>query len=117
MNITIYQIMPEQDHGDLMFQDLKSIYAACRNRVPAELYEKVYRGEIEAKTLEDIFYIFNVRHPKDYRGRSLSVSDVVEVHGQEAGSSFYFCDRFSFEKIDFDREKAVGRNHQENVKG
>lgn len=116
MNITIYQMILEPKNHDLIFQDLKSIYAACQNRVPAEIYEPVYHGEIRAKALEDIFYIFNVRHPEDYCGRSLSVSDVVEVHGPEESSSFYFCDRFGFEKIDFDRDKAVRRNHQDDRK-
>lgn len=55
------------------------IISVSNGRVPAELYDCVFAGEVSAQTLEDIFYVFNMEHPSGYKGRSLSVSDVVEI--------------------------------------
>lgn len=62
MNITIYQMILEPKNHDLVFQDLKSIFAACQNRVPAEIYEHVYHGEINAKTLVESMDEFLYRY-------------------------------------------------------
>jgi len=39
----------------------------------------VYEGEINCSDLEEVYRMFNLNHPEGYHGRSLSVSDVVEV--------------------------------------
>ena len=61
-------------------------------------YEVVYEGEIEDYTieyaLELLFSYFNLNFAKDYKGRSMSVSDVVELDGE-----YYYCDIFGFKKI------------------
>lgn len=41
----------------------------------------VITDESEAALLEKIFEIYNIAHPVDYRERSLSVGDVVEING------------------------------------
>ena len=106
MKITIYQIAKEYDKEHLMFCDLRVIKSKNNNTIPAELYKPVYHGNLEAESLEDVFYIFNVAHPKGYIGRSMSVSDVVEVYHSSGKSQFYFCDSVGFQKIWFDKEKA-----------
>ena len=62
-------------------------------------YETVYTGEIEgsdpAEILEKIYVIFNLNHPKGFRGHSLSVSDLVAL--EDTGT--YFCDRFGWKQI------------------
>ena len=67
-------------------------------------YVRVYSGEIEGETineaLEKLFVKFNVGHPVDYHGRSLSVSDVVWIgkvneDGKRKGQ-FYYCDSFGW---------------------
>lgn len=45
-------------------------------------YEKTYEGEIDASmtcqaTAERLFEKFNIDRPKDFKGRSLSVSDIL----------------------------------------
>ncbi len=107
MKITLYQIIPERDDDHLMFRELQFIQTASGNRVPAEIYEAVYQGELNIRTLEDAFCIFNMEHPDGYKGRSMSVSDVVEIFDSEAGYRFYFCDTIGFKPIAFEREKAV----------
>lgn len=62
-------------------------------------YDEVYGGNIADVTkfpfkegiLEDIFKKFNSDRPEDFKGRSLSVSDVVVLEDKE-GSSAYFVD-------------------------
>jgi hypothetical protein len=63
------------------------------------LYNVVYSGEVEAgdsveDTLEGLYMTFNVNHPSDFRGHSLSMSDVIELDGK-----FYYCDSFGFKNI------------------
>ena len=86
MKIAIYQIAIERDENRLAFQSLNHIISVSNGRVPAELYDCVFAGEVSAQTLEDIFYVFNMEHPSGYKGRSLSVSDVVEIFLASGGS-------------------------------
>lgn len=67
----------------------------------SEIYDKVFEGEVECGTLEEVYQMFNIGQPDGYRGRSLSVSDVVEVVGEEK-STFHFCDSIGFREVDFD---------------
>ena len=51
-----------------------------------------------------IFYVFNMEHPSGYKGRSLSVSDVVEIFLASGGSEFYYCEPIGFKRIRFEKE-------------
>lgn len=46
-------------------------------------------------------YVFNMEHPSGYKGRSLSVSDVVEIFLSSGGSEFYYCEPIGFKRIRF----------------
>ena len=61
MKIAIYQIEIERDENRLAFQSLNHIISVSNGRVPVELYDCVFAGEVSAQTLEDIFYVFNMR--------------------------------------------------------
>ena len=69
-------------------------------RVPQRgLYNVVYTGTIEKsgsvmQVLEKLFAKFNINHPADFRGHSLSVSDVIELDG-----GYYYCDSFGFVEL------------------
>lgn len=125
MKVAIYQVIPELDRTRILYNNLKFIKKVHNGIVPAEAYEMVYEGEVEAETTEDIFIVFNVKFPKDYKGRSLSVSDVVEIIKSDSKNEFYFCDTIGFKRIKFKKEKAMTlvQNHnydcvyekQENV--
>ena len=102
MKIAIYQINPDRDENNVAFLNYENLErfqgsAALRS----EIYDKVFEGEVECGTLEEVYQMFNLDHPEGYRGRSLSVSDVVEVVGEEE-STFHFCDSIGFRKVDFD---------------
>lgn len=107
MKVAIYQIIPELDRTRMLYNSLAFIKKAHKGIVPAEAYEMVFEGEVEAETTEDIFFVFNAKFPKGYKGRSLSVSDVVEIISSDGENEFYFCDSTGFAKIKFRKEKAM----------
>lgn len=48
--------------------------------------------------MENLFEMFNLRKPEDFHGRSLSVSDVVEIVRKNQ-TRRYYCDRFGWMEI------------------
>lgn len=93
MKIKLYQIAPEKDDKNLMFMTTSgplntAVFIQAHMRL-------VFDGEVDAKRLEDIFQIFNLRLPEGYRGRSMSVSDVVWAEGLGT----FFCDSFGFKQL------------------
>ena len=101
MKLRIYQIDLELDEKRVAFRSCAEIQSQYGGRIPAELYRKAYEGTVEADNLEDVFYIFNMDHPGDYRARSLSMSDVVEIIEYD-NSTFHICDTFGFKEVPFD---------------
>ena len=62
-------------------------------------YEAVYTAPIEPGTgLEDIYTKFNIDHPEDFKGHSLSVSDVVVLH-QNGQDTAHYVDSYGFQKV------------------
>ena len=56
-------------------------------------------------SLEGIFERFNLDHPKDFKGHSLSVSDVVVLH-QNGRDTAYYVDSFGYQQVpEFLREQ------------
>lgn len=115
MKINIYQVNGERDAHRVMFVDSKYLEKAQGNSaIDSKIYDKIFSGDVDCKSLEDVFSKFNTDHPEGYRGRSLSVSDVVEVvEGNEVEKGFYFCDTFGFKKVDFEpslTEDIVSKN-------
>ena len=67
-------------------------------------YEVVYHGSISMsedvnRQLEDLYVKFNIDHPDDFRGHSMSVSDIValKVVGEV---SFHYVDSVGFQKLE-----------------
>ena len=67
-------------------------------------YEVVYHGSISMsedvnRQLEDLYVKFNIDHPNDFRGHSMSVSDIVAL--KVAGEvSFHYVDSVGFQKLE-----------------
>lgn len=109
MNIRIYQINMDRDLNQVVFcsHDELEKYQGSQE-IDSTIYDKVYEGAVEASTLEDVYRIFNLQHPPEYRGRSLSVSDIVEVvDGGTAEPGFHYCDSIGFRKVDFQPQQAA----------
>ena len=106
----IYQLKhnPELDH--LRFEGTESLkrMGITKNNFDAikpENYELIYVGELselqeqtQGETLEVIYEKFNIDHPEDYRGHSMSVSDIVVLH-QNGENSAHFVDSFGFTRL------------------
>lgn len=71
-------------------------------------YDLVYTASLDSKTtLEDIYRTFNIDHPADFKGHSLSVSDVVVLH-QGGKDTAHYCDSFGFQQVpEFLRENPL----------
>lgn len=107
MKIRIYQVNLKRDTNNVAFMNFEFLEKAKGvHTVDSKIYDKVFDGEVDCKTLEDVYRIFNLNHPKDYKGRSLSVSDVVEVMKGDGSSDFYFCDSIGFKQIGFASEET-----------
>ena len=67
--------------------------------VDRDNYRMVYAMQREpGETLEDIYRRFNIDHPEDFKGHSLSVSDVVVLHGNGADAAWY-VDSIGFKEL------------------
>ena len=95
---SIYQIKGGDETRDFRFEPYDRLQAAG-NVVDRANYELVYTAPLAPETsLEDIYTRFNIDHPKDFKGHSLSVSDVVVLHqnGQDAA---HFVDSVGFREV------------------
>lgn len=112
MNIAIYQIDPDRDENNVAFlnyENLERFQGSAELR--SEIYDKVFEGEVECGTLEEVYQMFNLDHPDGYRGRSLSVSDVVEVVGEEK-STLPHRDQ---PKAAGEHQRGISSRRQENL--
>lgn len=108
MKVRIYQIDFDRDEKYVCYRNLETVLKRCGGRIPAECYDMVFEYEALSDSLERLYFIFNEAHPKGYKARSLSMSDVVEVIDPMNGSKFYFCDTIGFKEVSFDASKAKG---------
>lgn len=59
----------------------------------------MYTGQLAATdTLERIFERFNIDHPQDFTGHSLSVSDVVTLN-RDGAETAHYVDSFGFQEV------------------
>ena len=102
---SIYQINVDRDTANVCFIGMESLEKIKGTKeVNAAAYDRVYDGKMDCISLENIYQKFNVDHPTDYKGRSLSVSDVVEIRGSDTlNPGFYFVDSIGFKSISFDK--------------
>ena len=95
---SIYQLKSGNETLDYRFEPLDAI----RNNglsVKPENYEQVYTAPLTEKdSLESIYTRFNIDRPADFKGHSLSVSDIVVLH-QDGKDTAHYCDRFGFSQV------------------
>ena len=108
MEIKIYQINIDRDYNLVAFANLEALerYQGT-SEIDSTIYDEVFSGTVDCSELEDVYRMFNLDHPEGYTGRSLSVSDVVQITaGRDPAPGFYFCDSFGFEKVRFEPERV-----------
>lgn len=94
---TIYQVKEEnlRDCGFLSY----GLLSKLGHNVSKDRYQEVYSDTLEpGTTLDELFRKFNVDHPADYTGRSLSVSDVV-VLLKKGKKEAYYCDNVGWKEV------------------
>ena len=122
----IYQLKPDPQYHSLRFASLSELRSLNRREsnpedaalgVTESRYDLVYSGALSPalaanRTPEDIleglYTRFNLNRPDDFRGHSLSVSDVIalNLNGQ---TECYYTDSFGFYKLPafLDHENAL----------
>ena len=95
----IYQIRDDSPGENYAFMNM-SFVESHGMQIKKEDYKLVYVGELLGNmSLDDIFERFNIDRPKDFRGHSLSVSDIVVLNDGENVTA-HFVDSISFEQLD-----------------
>ena len=94
----IYQLKDTEGARDIHFMGMD--YLESKGiAVTKENYDLLYTAPLEEGTsLEDIYTHFNIAHPADFRGHSLSVSDVVVLHHNGENTSHY-VDSFGYREV------------------
>lgn len=73
-------------------------YEQCKDKINLDDYEVVYEGELDypemPNALEELFKIFNIKIPEDFKGHSMSISDIVEIDGKN-----YYCDMIGWKEL------------------
>lgn len=94
----IYQLKDTEEARDIHFMGMD--YLESKGiAVTKENYDLLYTAPLEEGTsLEDIYTRFNIDRPADFRGHSLSVSDVVVLHHNGENTSHY-VDSFGYREV------------------
>lgn len=115
----IYQLPSGEKYHGVRFEDMEQLK---KNGVQLnhDDYELFYEGEVGEfrgnATLEALYTQFNTKHPEDFRGHSLSVSDVIVI-SVDGKDTAYFCDSFGFTEMpEFFREKELVQEKPETAK-
>lgn len=98
----IYQLKRDDATADIRF--MNSDYLKSKGIEPQyENYELIYTGALskdgsQMEKLEDLYRIFNIEHPQDFTGHSLSVSDIVAL--KQAGVvSYHYVDSIGYKEL------------------
>ena len=94
----IYQLKDGEETRDYRFEPLDRLRAVGLD-VQRDNYELVYSAPLaDGESLEDIYRRFNIDHPADFTGHSLSVSDIVVLRHGDTETAHY-CDSFGFTEV------------------
>ena len=94
----IYQLKGGEETRDYRFEPLDRLRAVGLD-VHRDNYDLVYSAPLsDGESLEDIYRRFNIDHPADFTGHSLSVSDIVVLRHGDTETAHY-CDSFGFTEV------------------
>ena len=94
----IYQIAGGTKGRDYQFMGMDFINSHNMT-VDAADYRFIYGGRLsEQDTLDSLYERFNINHPADYTGHSLSVSDVVVIQ-RDGETKAYFVDSIGYAEL------------------
>lgn len=115
----IYQLPSGEKYHGVRFESMDRL-KADGVQLNKDDYELVYEGIVGEfrgnATLEALYTQFNTDHPEDFRGHSLSVSDVIVI-SVDGKDTAYFCDSFGFTEMpEFFREKELVQEKPDTAK-
>lgn len=104
----IYQLDFEQTRTiPFAFSGISALQKAGFEQPPASEYRLIYESglycpqqETADVVLEQIYQYLNDHLPKDYHGRSLTASDIVELH-ENGNRTYFYCDTVGFVPVKF----------------
>ena len=90
-NFSIYQVPPGPEGRDFRYRSYEDLQADGL-LVDRKNYQLVYTAPLDKDTtLDEIYRRFNIEHPADYKGHSLSTGDIV-VFRQDGKQTAYYVD-------------------------
>ena len=90
-NFSIYQVPPGPEGRDFRYRSYEDLQADGLS-VDRKNYQLVYTAPLDMDTtLDEIYRRFNIEHPADYKGHSLSMGDIV-VFRQDGKQTAYYVD-------------------------
>lgn len=104
---TIYQLKEEflMSCGFATYDTLSKKLGG--KNIDRSMYQLVYRGicnshfSDDMDRLDDLFRIFNLHHPSDFHGHSMSMSDIVELFDCDTNTSkYYYCDMVGWKEVE-----------------
>ena len=117
----IYQLKSDEKYHGIRFEDRATLQKSGI-QLGINDYNLVYEGnfnDVEGDSFDDklntLYDRFNFEQPEDFKGRSLSVSDVITVKNGK-NESAYYVDTFGFTDIPEFFNKFNENSKTENIK-
>lgn len=107
--IAVYQLKHTHQNRAVRWQSLAS-YTAEKGAPNAADYDRVYEcttaglglaNTPESRLKEELYRVFNIEKPHDFKGHSLSVSDVIVL-----GGAAWYVDVYGFKRIENFKEET-----------
>ena len=99
-SISIFQLQSDKESRSFLFMPLE--FVENNANFGLARYNEIYQSEfVSAHTdtediLDDIYFKFNMCRPKDFKGHSLSTSDIVKMDNK-----YYYCDEYGWSRVRF----------------
>ena len=97
-NFSIYQVPRGPEGRNFRYRSYEGLQADGLS-VDRKNYQLVYTAPLDKNaSLDEIYHCFNMEHPADYKGRSLSMGDIV-VFRQDGKQTAYYVDRIGYREV------------------
>ena len=97
--IRIWQVKKDKLYDFGYFSYADAITRNGEGSVKLDNYDMVYKFEMQSAEewrLDDLYDIFNRSRPADFKGHSMSASDVIQIDNE-----FWYCDDIGWKKLDW----------------
>lgn len=106
--IEIWQLASTRDVSYALMR-----WSFAKNDFNPDDYEKIYECIRENADLNLLYQEFNINHPADFKGHSLSVSDIISIK-TDGKSKIYYVDSIGFQEITDIWNKKRGDTYNES---